>query len=294
MIQTNEKKLIMLALQGKVVPADEFLPMEVSHEGKAYALPGVGSITYNVKVGDSAFGWVSDHTEPGVSTVCTSDEKEYKKGYNFLACCGNEVRVVTGDAKGAVGTVIGKHGGVEHVMLDFPESVLNKLSLDDKFVIRSVGQGFALNDYPQIRCMNLDPQLFKKMNVREKGGSLEVGVAKIVPAKIMGSGLGSLSCTRGDYDITTQDSEAMKEYGLNEIRLGDIIAIEDADNSYGRCYKRGAISICIVVHANSFVAGHGPGVVTLMTASKSAIIKPFLDKHANIAEIMKIGRYAKR
>lgn len=292
MIKTNEKNLVMLALQGRVAHPDEFLPYEVGHDGKPRALPGTGSITYNVKVGDPAFGWKSDHTEPGVSTVCTSDEKPFTKGYNFLACSGNEVRIVTGDAKGAKGTVIGTHGGVEHVMIDFPDRVLEKLTLDDKFLIKSIGQGLELTDFPEILCYNLSPTLLKKMNVRPGRDILQIGVTHIIPAKIMGSGIGSLACTRGDYDITTQDPNAIKEFRLDSLRLGDIVAIQDSDNSYGRCYKKGAVSICVVVHCNSFAAGHGPGVMTLMTCAKPKI-RPFVDKHANVAEIFGIGRYRK-
>lgn len=293
MVKTNADKLIEMALQGKVVPADEFLPHEVSHDGKPYCLPGVGSITYNVKVGASAFGWKSDHTEPGVSTVSTESEKAYAKGYNFLACIGNEARVITGDAKGAVGIVTGKHGGVEHVMIDFADSALKKLTLDDKFLIRAFGQGLEIENFPAIKCLNLSPALFEKMKMREEKGRLVVGVTHILPAKIMGSGIGSLSCLRGDYDITTQDLHAVTELGLETIRLGDIIAIEDADNSYGRCYKKGAVSIAVVVHTNSFVAGHGPGVTTLLTCPKKAMLKPVINKHANIAELFHIGTHRK-
>lgn len=293
MIKTNEKQLVMLAIQGRVAHSDEFLPFEVGHDGTPRALPGVGSITYNVRVGDPACGWKSDHTEPGVSTVCTDNDKPYAKGYNFLACCGNEVRVVTGDAKNSKGTVVGTHGGVEHVILDFPQDVLEKLTLDDRFLIKSWGQGLELSDYPEVKCYNLSPTLLKKMNIKESGHAVKVGVTHIIPAKIMGSGLGSLSCTRGDYDITTQDEAAIKEYRLNELRLGDIVAIQDADNSFGRCYKKGAVSICVVVHSNSYAAGHGPGVMTLMTCAKEGILMPFVDEKANVAQLLKIGRYGK-
>ncbi|PIQ77472.1 DUF4438 domain-containing protein [Candidatus Peregrinibacteria bacterium CG11_big_fil_rev_8_21_14_0_20_46_8] len=291
MIATNEKTLIKLALQGKVGPADEFLPFEVGHNGEPYALPGVGSITYNVRVGDPAFGWTSDHTEPGVSTVCTSSDKAHMRGYNFLSCVGNEVIITSGDAKGKKGVVTGMHGGVEHVLLDFPDAVIEKLTLEDKFLIRAHGQGLRLTNFPDIKTYNLSPALLHKMPMKEKKNVIEIGVTHIVPAGIMGSGIGSLSCTRGDYDITTQDEETVKKYKLDTIRLGDIVAIEDADNSYGRCYKKGAISICVVVHSNSFVAGHGPGVTTLLTTTKGAQIQPVLNKHANIAEILKIGRH---
>lgn len=293
MIKTNEKNLVMLALAGRIAHADEFLPFEVGHDGTARALPGTGSIAYNVQVGDPAFGWKTDHTEPGVSTVCVSSEKNEARGYNFLACCGNEVRVVSGDAKGARGTVIGTHGGVEHVIIDFPIATLEKLTFDDKFLIKAFGQGLELTDFPDIKCYNLSPALLKKMPLKNNGKALAVGVTHIVPAGIMGSGLGSLSCTRGDYDITTQDPEAIKKYKLDTLRLGDIIAIEDADNSYGRCYKKGAVSICVVIHANSFAAGHGPGVMTLMTCTKKGVLKPSINPKANVAQILRIGRYAK-
>ncbi len=294
MIKINESSLICLALQGKVAHADEFLPFEVGHDGTPRAVPGTGSITYNVKVGDTAFGWASDHTEPGVSTVCITDEKAFARGYNFLSCIGNEVRVVNGDAKGAKGIVTGKHGGVEHVLIDFPQDVLEKLSFDDKFIIKSLGQGLELSDYKDVRCYNLSPALVKKMNIREKAGALEIGVTHIVPAGIMGSGIGSLSCARGDYDVTTQDPENIKNYRLDKIRLGDIIAIQDADNSFGRTTKKGAVSICVVVHCNSFVAGHGPGVTTVITTPITGRIKPFIDSHANIAELLKIGKHRKK
>lgn len=317
MLKTNEDHLVMLAVQGQTVHADEFLPFEVGHDGVPRALPGTGSITYNVQVGDPAYGWKTDHTEPGVSSTCTNNEKPYSKGYNFLSCAGNEVKVISGDAKGDHGTVVGKHGGVEHLILDFPQKTLEKLTLDDKFLIKAVGQGLELSDYPEILCYNLSPKLLYKMNIQEErghgpsakrgrnlalpvpseaepkisAGSLKIGVTHIVPAKVMGSGLGSLSCTRGDYDVTSQDPEAIKEYKLDTLRLGDIIAIQDADNSYGRCYKKGAISICIVIHSNSFVAGHGPGVMTLLTCPKPGKIKPFIDAKANVAQILKIGRF---
>lgn len=77
MLKINEKQLVMMAVQGSVAHPDEFLPFEVGHDGVARALPGTGSITYNVRVGDHACGWTSDHTEPGVSTVCCSDEKPF-------------------------------------------------------------------------------------------------------------------------------------------------------------------------------------------------------------------------
>ena len=84
-------------------------------------------------------------------------------------------------------------------------------------------------------------------------------VARFVPAAIMGSGLGRATVARGDYDIQCFDPVMVKEYGLDELRYGDIVAIVDADHSYGRIYRTGAVSIGIVAHGSSDIAGHGPG-----------------------------------
>lgn len=290
MIRTNEEKLVSLAVQGKVAPAIEYAPFEISHKGELYPVPSTGTIVYNVKVGHPAFGWKADHVEPSVSTVCTDSDSRAQKGYNFLPCLGNEVTVISGDVKGMKGVVTGKHGGVEHVLIDFSEKALAKLALDDKFLIKTFGQGLELLDYPEIHCFNLDPHVLHKMNIREhrKERILEVGVTTIIPAKLMGSGIGSLAPARGDYDITTQDEGEVKRRSLDKIRLGDFVAIEDSDSRYGRSYKKDAVSIGVVVHANSYLAGHGPGVMTLLTCEKPRI-RPFLDTHANIASLLKIG-----
>ena len=86
---------------------------------------------------------------------------------------------------------------------------------------------------------------------------------------------------RGDYDITMHDKEINKKYGLDDLRFGDIVAIENADNRHGRQYQTGAVSIGVVVHSDCVLAGHGPGVTTLMTALDGKIV-PFIDADANL------------
>jgi len=137
-------------------------------------------------------------------------------------------------------------------------------------------------DYPDVYLRNLSPALLEKMNIQEAGGKLKIGVAKIVPACIMGSGLGSGSSATGDYDITLFDEGIMKEYGLENLRFGDIVAIKDADNRFGYSYRTGACSIGVVVHGDCHGSGHGPGVCTLITA-KVPVIEPFIDDGAHLA-----------
>lgn len=292
MLATNRDRVVMLSVQGFVAPPVKRAAQSIAFDGRPFVLPGVGGITYNVKVGDPAFGWAGDHVEPGVSTAAAADNRQDPKnvGYNVLACIGNTARVVSGDAKGAVGRVTGIHGGIEHVIIDFADEDIEKMAIDDKVLIRACGQGFKLTDYPGIKLFNIDPSLFEKLGVEERNGCLHVPVAAVVPAKLMGSGLGSSDVASGDYDITTQDGEEIRRLGLDSLRLGDMVALEDADNSYGRCYRKGAMSIGVVVHSDCLLAGHGPGVTTIMTAVEP-LICPVVQKEANIGRYLGIGRF---
>ncbi|TET78500.1 MAG: DUF4438 domain-containing protein [Candidatus Cloacimonadota bacterium] len=294
MIRTNKNKVVMISVQGKVAdPCKRFGSHNVDRNGLPFLLPGTGGITYNVKVGDPAFGWAGDHVEPGVSTIL-NEEKRYDpptRGYNFYACVGNEAVIITGDAKRTKGVVTGHHGGIEHVLIDFPDKALKKMTIDDKILIKGYGQGFKLLDYPDIHVFNLDPNLFFKMGITEsrKKGKIRVSVAHIVPGKLMGSGVGSTSMGTGDYDIMTTDEALIKEIGLNRLRFGDFVAIEDHDNVFGRSYRKGAVTIGIVIHSDCRLAGHGPGVTTLISSSKP-LIEPVIKKSANIADMFRIGR----
>lgn len=294
MIRTNKNKVVMISVQGKVAnPCKRFGSHNVDRNGLPFLLPGTGGITYNVKVGDPAFGWAGDHVEPGVSTIL-NEEKRYDpptRGYNFYACIGNDATIITGDAKGTKGFVTGHHGGIEHVLIDFPDKALKKMTIDDKILIKGYGQGFKLLDYPDIHVFNLDPNLFFKMGITEsrKKGKIRVPVARIVPGKLMGSGIGSTSMGTGDYDIMTTDEALIKEIGLDRLRFGDFVAIEDHDNVFGRSYRKGAVTIGIVIHSDCKLAGHGPGVTTLISSSKP-LIEPVIKKSANIADMFRIGR----
>lgn len=292
-LKTNEKNLVKIAVQGKIAAAYQWAPFEVAHDGRPFALPSTGGITYNVKVGDLAGGWEGDHVEPGVSAVWDEEKRSSKQnsGFNFLACCGNSARVVSGGAKGARGTVIGHHGGVEHVIIDFDDRALGRMTLDDKILIEAFGQGIKLVDYPDVTLYSIDPGLLGKIGLKpSRGGGLTVPVTTIVPAEVMGSGIGALNVGTGDYDIMTHDPKTVRKHGIDKIRLGDLIAIMDHDNRYGRTFRPGAVSIGVVIHADSLLAGHGPGVSTIMTCERPAL-KPVRDPNANVGRILGIGRY---
>lgn len=283
-VRANYDDIVMISVIGEITaPRKPSTPYTVTTDGRPVVLPGTGGIVYNVRVGDRAIGWASDHMEPGV-TIRNKDAEE-NGGLNTLACIGNEAYVVSGEAKGAKGTVTGKHGGAEHVMVDFPPDVLEKLAIGDKIQVRAYGRGLRLLDAPDVMLMNLSVQLLRALPLEVEDGVLSVPVAGIVPPELMGSGVGSTS-ERGDYDIQTADREVLAQHGLEHLRLGDLVAIRDQDHSYGRGYRKGAVTVAVVSHTDSFIAGHGPGVTTLMTSAKGKIAPRLAPDQANIATLL--------
>jgi hypothetical protein len=295
MLKTNEKAIVEFLLQCQPGPPKTKGNWGVDHHGTPFILPSIGGITLNIQVGDPAFGWAGDHVEPGVS--CTTDTKKPLEHPNIslqvYSCVGNKAKVISGEAKDAMGHIIGHHGGSEHVIVDFPREVKEELTYDDKIIIFARGQGLKLIDYPDVMLYNLDPALLGKMKIKKSGKvKLKVPVTTMVPAACLGSGIGAAHVAKGDYDIVTSDPETVKEYQLDKIRFGDFVALMDHDNRYGRAYRRGAVTIGVVVHSDCLIAGHGPGVTTVMTCGTS-LIKPVIDLKANVADLLKIGTAAK-
>lgn len=286
-LRINRSELVVTAVAGEAAPSQLNTGLyDVTHDGQALIVPSVGGINPNVRVGDGAFAFMADHIEPAVSVRHPDDRINLT--LNVLACIGNEAVVISGDAKGEKGRVTGKHGGVEHVLIDFAPEAMRKMAIGDKIQVWGCGLGMRLLDAPDIKVFNADPDFLEAWGPDlQAGGTVRVRVAKMVPAAVMGSGLGRATVVRGDYDIQTFDDSMAEKYGLRDLRLGDIVAIVDADHSYGRIYRTGAISIGVVAHGRSFVAGHGPGVTSLMT-SPSGKIEAVLDERANLSDVLKL------
>ena len=283
MIRTNVERLVKNSVVGEISP-----PLSsgyrISADGHPMVLPGVGGITYNIRVGDPVAGQEADHVEPAVSIKVAGDQNA---GLNTLACVGDEAAVVSGDAKGEKGVVTGKHGGIEHVLVDFPLSAMEKMVIGDKIMVKAFGVGLKLVDFPYVKVMNLSPDFLEKIGIEQDNDMIVVPVTHKVPACIMGSGIGSNNSHTGDYDIQLFDKGVVDEYGLSSLRFGDLVAIIDADNSFGPIYRKGAITVGIVVHSDCVTAGHGPGVTSLFTSTKGKIL-PKIDQNANIASILKL------
>ncbi len=291
MLKTNVDKVVEMYLECTPGQPRVGAGWKVDHQGSPFLLPSIGGITLNVQVGDPAFGLAGDHIEPGVS--CTANAAKPNDFPNnslqILSCVGNEAKIVSGEAKGETGIVIGHHGGSEHIIVEFERSVKEQMTYDDKILIRAKGQGLGLIDYPEIKLFNLDPDLLQAMGIIPGDtGTLKVPVTTKVPASCMGSGVGRAHVGAGDYDVMTSDPATVKKHNLDQMRFGDFVALMDHDNSYGRAFVQGAVSIGILVHSDCRLAGHGPGISTLMTCPTS-LIKPIINPKANIADLLKIG-----
>jgi len=291
-LEVNRAELVEQSVTGKITqPHQANPPLRVAPDGTVKTLPGTGGITYNFRTGDSAVHMAGDHVEPAVSIRHGDPSDTANHALNVLSQIGNRVRIISGAAEGAEGRVIGKHGGIENVMVDFPDRVYDDLVVGDEMQIRVIGLGMEASNANDIHLRNMSPDLLDAMSERGMGltaeGKLRVPVTHRIPAKIMGSGLGRNHVATGDYDIQLFDEDVVERYGLDSLRFGDIVAITDADHKFGRIYRGGAISIGVVVHGVSRVAGHGPGVTSLIT-SPSGNIELVDDEDMNLINLLPI------
>lgn len=285
-MKTNREHLVMMSVQGKVDhPGMSGNGYRVGYDGFGRIPMATGGITYNYKIGDACMGIAGDHIEPGVSLKNPVDKEN--NALQAFACIGNTAKVISGDAKGRLGYVTGKHGGIDHVMVYFDEETLDLMTTDDKVLIKACGQGLKLLDHEEIHVMNIDPDLLDKLGIVETPEGIEVPVVTCVPSYLMGSGLGSATTMLGDYDIMTQDPKANEEFGINDLKFGDLVMVIDHDNHHGPHYLQGAVSVGVVVHSDSFTSGHGPGLAVILT-SKTSTIKAKIDAQANIANYLDV------
>jgi hypothetical protein len=289
-LRTNVSKLVRVGVACKVAAPLMRGSYRVSPRGEPRVLPSVGGVVYNVLCGDPALGWAADHVEPGASLGLPRKEATALAALSSLTQVGNRVEVLGGAAKGARGVVTGKHGGIEHVIADFAPRDLRRLVPGDSVQVEAFGLGLELLEFPKVKPMNVDPGLLDKLGLTSRRGRMVVPVTLVVPAELMGSGLGEASSQSGDYDLQCSDPSSVRRHGLERLRLGDLVAISDADHSFGRIFRKGAMTVGVVCHGDCVQAGHGPGITTILTSASGAI-QPRVSAGANIAHIMKIGRF---
>jgi hypothetical protein len=288
MLRTNQADLVAVSVAGAIAhPGFAGLPAEpyrLAANGTPFLLPTYGGIVYNVSVGDSAFGWAADCIHPGISIRQADDLKN--RGLNVFACIGNRAKVMTGQAQGIVGVVTGKSGRFsEQVIVHIPKAARERMAVGDQIIIRSEGIGLALPDHSEIVLKGIAPNLLAALSLRE-ADALEVGVVARIPAHLAGAGLG-LTSEGGSLHMQSTDRAELARLGLDGLRLGDLVALEDTDSRYNHGYLRGAMSIGVVCATDGPRAGYGPGIAVMMTAPAGQL-GAFIDASANIADLLNV------
>lgn len=280
-LKTNKDKLITTAVQAVVHPAGS-RGYSTTYDGKPKVSIGMASINYTVSLGDATYGWASaDHVEPDVTIQGRDRQRASECAIAILGCIGNEARVISGEAKGAKGMYIGRHAGSDDLAW-FPKTVLENLALDDKIQVKAEGVGLKIEGFEDVRVNKLSPELLEKMGIKIEGNQLMVPVVMEIPGHIMGSGIGGPFIEYVDYDIQTTCPEIVEEFDLKSIKLGDLVAIRDHYDYYGRGRYKGAVTIGVCIHGWSDYAGHGPGLNPVLAALPGRI-KTKIDPHANVA-----------
>ncbi len=266
-VATNAATLVSQVLTGEVWPplADRH-GYRVGPDGQPFALPGMGGMTLGVHCGDPATGYSSDHLEPGASI--RHRDPGANMAVQFLTCVGNQVTVTSGPAAGAVGHVIGQHA---YVLVDFAGEA-PAITVGDAVSIVATGQGLRLTEHPDIVVKNCSPGLIAAM----PGGSLpdgrlEVHVAARIPPEAIGAGVGMISeYANTDLMGAYAGLGADLSLGLENLRVGDIVALADQDHSYGRGYRAGYLTIGVISTGQCMLFGHGPGPSSLLSGPADA------------------------
>lgn len=279
-LTTNADRLVTQILTGEVWPANsDRHAYRVDADGTPFLLPGMGGVTLGVHPGDPAVGYAADHLEPGLS-VRHRDEAA-NLAVHYLTCVGNVVTVRSGPAAGARGRVIGQHA---YVLVDFAEDDLASISTGEQVVVRAHGQGLRFPDHEDVVVKNLDPALVTALGWDTgPDGRLKVAVAARVPASAVGAGAGMYSefantDLMGAY-LGQGDDLSL---GLESLRIGDLVLLEDQDHRFGRGYRPGWWTIGVISTGHCRLFGHGPGPSTL-ASGPAAAFDVTVDPSANLA-----------
>jgi hypothetical protein len=94
-----------------------------------------------------------------------------------------------------------------------------------------------------------------------------VGVRATVPSRLAGNGIGRPAAA---WDLDLQLPSPGPD-GAGDVALGDLVAVTDLDVRYNMGYRRGWVTVGIVVHGASPLPGHGPGITPLLTGPAAAL-----------------------
>jgi hypothetical protein len=239
-------------------------PYRIDTDGRPYVPVGDGGLVLGLALGDSVFAFDSDHAAPGA--CLTHRDEAARHALVLYSCIGNRAEVRTGAAAGARGAVIGKRGENGRVIVGLRPADLAVMRPGDQVSVGSQGQGCLPAWLPAgVSVMNLDPGLMAALPISQVEDHVVVNVRMVLPAGLAGNGLGR-PAAGWDLDLQIDAGDGL------DLRLGDLVAINDIDARYNMGFRSGWVSVGIVVHGSSPLPGHGPGMTPILTGPRSEVV----------------------
>jgi Domain of unknown function (DUF4438) len=239
-------------------------PYRVNYDGAPYVPTGDGGIVLGLQVGDPVFGLDADHAAPGACLV--HPDPAARHALAAFSCIGNAVRVRTGAAAGSAGVVAGKRGEEGRVIISLAAEHLERLRPGDEVVVRACGQGWRPERLPAaVAIQNLDPGLLARVPVSIADESVTVRVRSVLDSRLAGNGIGRPSAS---WDL---DLQLTRPPDNGPLLLGDLVAVSNLDARWNMGFRRGWITVGVLVHGASPQPGHGPGLTPILTGPATAI-----------------------
>jgi hypothetical protein len=257
-------------------PAFGDTPYRVDSGGRPYVPVGDGGLVLGVRLGDPVSALAGDHVAPGACLV--HPDPAARHALVSYGCIGNPAEVRTGRAAGARGTVLGKRGEGGRLITGFRQADLARMRPGDQVTVRASGQGWRHPGVPpEVAVLNAAPGLLAAPPVSWQGhGPMTVGVRAVLPSKLAGNGIGRPAAA-WDLDLQLWPGDAGPAEaggpatGESRLLLGDLVAVADLDARHNMGYRRGWLTVGVVVHGASALPGHGPGLTPVLTGPGSAL-----------------------
>jgi uncharacterized protein DUF4438 len=263
----NGLKAVAVNMLGVVEhPALGDTPYRVDADGRPYLPVGDGGLVLGVRLGDPVAALAGDHVAPGACLV--HPDPAARHALVSYGCVGNPVEVRTGRAAGALGVVLGKRGEDGRLITGFRQVDLARMRPGDQVTVRASGQGWRHPGVPPgLVVLNAAPGLLAALPVSWPGhGPMTVGVRMTVPSKLGGNGIGRPAAA---WDLDLQLGPA--DPAAAGLLLGDLVAVTDLDARHNMGFRRGWLTVGVVVHGASPLPGHGPGLTPVFTGPASAL-----------------------
>ena len=258
-------------------------PYLVDADGRPYVPIGDGGVVLGISLGDSVFAFDTDHASAAVSLVHPDPAARY--ALTAFACLGNAVTVRSGAAAGEAGVVLGKRGEQGRVLAWFPPETLATIVPGDAMSVRAYGQGAGLSGAlaeSGAELLNVDPGILSRLGVQLGDTQISASVRGVVGSEIVGNGLGR-PAHQWDLDLQVDESNAGR-LALQQLAIGDLVAVADLDVRHNAGYRRGWVTVGVVVTTTSPRPGHGVGIMPILSAPRPQVeldLRP--DDHVGVS-----------